>query len=78
MDCRIHVEARINRGTTVVRSNSTNYCNGRQQFVKVTMSVYFTFNKTAVYTFFYIQCLIISFPEAAKNEFTKLSKYEGL
>lgn len=35
MDCRIHVEARINRGTTVVRSNSTNYCNGRQQFVKL-------------------------------------------
>uniref|UniRef100_K1QLZ6 Uncharacterized protein n=1 Tax=Magallana gigas TaxID=29159 RepID=K1QLZ6_MAGGI len=34
MDCRLHVEARINRGTTVVRSNSTNYCNGRQQFVK--------------------------------------------
>lgn len=35
MDCRLHVEARINRGTTVVRSNSTNYCNGRQQFVKL-------------------------------------------
>lgn len=35
MDCRLHVEARINRGTTVVRSNSTNYCNGRQRFVKL-------------------------------------------
>lgn len=35
MECRLHVEARINRGTTVVRSNSTNYCNGRQQFVKL-------------------------------------------
>jgi hypothetical protein len=35
MDCRLHVEARINRGTTVVRSNSTQYCDGKQRFVKV-------------------------------------------
>ncbi|XP_061171533.1 uncharacterized protein LOC133181020 [Saccostrea echinata] len=35
MDCRLHVEARINRGTTVVRSTSAEYCNGTQRFVKL-------------------------------------------